>query len=118
MNALTGQALAQERAKAQEDIRAQRDNIPALRDGAIDMILRRACSHYAWQNRGVSDELLQTIYDITANGPTSVNCCPARFVFVKSVDSKARLAKALKDKNIDKMMQAPVTAIIAHDLEF
>ena len=63
-------------------------------------------------------ELLEVIYEITAAGPTSMNSCPARFFFVETPEAKdKRLAKALKDKNIDKMMSAPVTVIIAHDLE-
>ena len=47
-----------------------------------------------------------------------MNGSPARFVFVTSEAGKARLAKSLKAKNVDKMVAAPVTAIIAHDLAF
>lgn len=118
MSAITPQTLAALRAQAQQDVRAVRAQTPALDDGSIDLILRNARSHYAWQDRAVPDALLRTIYDITINGPTSMNCCPARFVFVTSAEGKQRLAKSLKEKNIDKMMAAPVTAIIAHDLEF
>ncbi|QIZ82510.1 malonic semialdehyde reductase [Thalassovita gelatinovora] len=87
-------------------------------DASIDLILRDARSHYAWTDRPVPDALLQEIYEITIAGPTSMNTCPARFVFVRSVEAKARLAKSLKEKNIDKMMAAPVTAIIAYDPQF
>lgn len=118
MNALTGEALARARAEAQEAVRRVRDACPRLDDAAIDLILRDARSHYAWTDRPVPRELLETIYDITANGPTSMNCCPARFFFVESPQAKEKLAKSLKAKNIDKMMSAPVTAIIAHDLDF
>ncbi|WP_322107877.1 malonic semialdehyde reductase [Vibrio algarum] len=38
--------------------------------------------------------------------------------FVTSSEGKDRLAASLKEKNIDKMRAAPVTVIIAHDLEF
>ena len=106
------------RQTAQAAVRAMRERLPRLDDAAIDLILRDARSHYAWQDRPVPEDLLRTIYDITANGPTSMNSCPARFVFVTSAEGKNRLAKALKDKNVDKMRTAPVTAIIAHDLEF
>jgi 3-hydroxypropanoate dehydrogenase len=58
---------------------------------------------------------LHEIYDITISGPTSMNTCPARFVFVRSPEGKARLAKSLKPANVGKMMGAPVTAIIAWD---
>ena len=63
-------------------------------------------------------KMLREIYDITASGPTSMNSCPARFIFVTSDEGKERLAKSLKAKNIDKMKAAPVTAIVAQDLEF
>ena len=47
-----------------------------------------------------------------------MNTCPARIVFVTSEDGKERLKKSLKPANVAKMATAPVTAIIAHDLEF
>lgn len=79
------------------------------------MILRDARSHYAWTDTPVSNAMLQTLFEITISGPTSMNTCPARFVFVTTNAAKDRLAKALKAKNIDKMRAAPVTAIIAWD---
>lgn len=118
MNGLTGATLQKAREEAQQAVRAVRARKPQLDDASIDLILRDARSHYAWQDRPVPDEILREIYDITASGPTSMNCCPSRFIFVTSPEGKSRLAKSLKAKNIDKMMAAPVTAIIAHDLEF
>ena len=118
MNALTGEALQEARIKAQADVRALRARCEKPDQDAIDMILGEARSHYAWQDKPVSVELLHQIYEITASVPTSMNTCPARFFFVTSPEAKERLAKSLKAKNIDKMMEAPVTAIIAHDLEF
>ena len=118
MGALTGEALEVARSKAQANVRALRQRCSNLSDDEIDLILGDARSHYAWQDKPVSEELLHRLYEITAAGPTSMNSCPARFVFVTSKDGKERLAKSLKAKNIDKMMAAPVTAIIAHDLEF
>jgi 3-hydroxypropanoate dehydrogenase len=114
----TGEALAKLREEAQATIRELRQKIDHLDDDGIDLILRSARSHYAWQDRSVSREVLETIYEITATGPTSMNTCPARFFFVETMEAKRRLAKSLKDKNIDKMMSAPATVIIAHDVEF
>ena len=51
-------------------------------------------------------------------GPTSANCCPARFIFLKSSNAKERLRKALKPNNVDKTMNAPVTVIVGYDIEF
>jgi 3-hydroxypropanoate dehydrogenase len=89
-----------------------------LSDDAIDLILREARSHYAWTDRPIPDSLLRELYDITISGPTSMNTLPARFVFVKSAEGKARLAKSLKPQNVPKMMGAPITVIVAYDLEF
>ena len=94
-------------------MRDLRERVGPLDDGAIDLILRDARSHYAWTDKPVSDDMLRAIFEITINGPTSMNTCPARFVFVRSDAAKARLAKALKPANVGKMMGAPVTAIIA-----
>lgn len=106
------------RARAQKAVRALRERIDRLDDDSIDLILRDARSHYAWSDKPVSEETLRALFEITISGPTSMNSCPARFVFVVSEVAKDRLAKALKVKNIDKMREAPVTAIVAWDPQF
>lgn len=116
--ALTGEALEKARAEAQSHYRELRARKPNLDNDSIDLILRGARSHYAWRSDPVSEETLKNLYNITASGPTSMNTCPARYIFVTSKEGKERLAKSLKDKNVDKMMSAPVTAIIAYDLDF
>lgn len=106
------------RAQAQQDIRALRQKIEALDGASIDLILRKARSHYAWRDQPVPEALLRQIHDIMIMGPTSMNSCPARFVYVTSQEAKMRLAKSLKPKNVEKVMSAPATAIIAYDLDF
>ena len=59
-----------------------------LDDDSIDLILRDARSHYAWTDKPVSDEMLHTLFEITIQGPTSMNTCPARFVFVTETTLK------------------------------
>lgn len=118
MNVLSGTDLSAARAKAQEDHRALRARIGALSEEAIALILREARSHYAWTDRPVSEDLLREIYEITINGPTSMNTLPARFVFVTTPEGKDKLAKSLKPANVPKMQSAPVTVIIAYDTAF
>ena len=84
-------------------------------NNGFDLILRQARSHYAWTDKDVPEDLLREIYDIAIAGPTSMNTCPARFVFIRSQAAKERLAKSMKPLNVPKMMGAPVTAIIAWD---
>jgi 3-hydroxypropanoate dehydrogenase len=50
--------------------------------------------------------------------PSSLNCSPARFVFVQSKAAKDKLNQALMEGNRAKTMAAPVTAIIGYDTHF
>lgn len=90
----------------------------ALNAEALDTLFRKARSHNGWQDRPVSDELLHQLYDLMKWGPTSANACPARIVFVKSDEAKARMKPALAEGNVEKSMTAPVVAIVGMDLEF
>ncbi len=85
---------------------------------ALDRIFRTARTYRAWAARPVTDDTLRAIYELMKWGPTSTNCCPARIVFVKSLEAKARLKPALDAGNVAQTMAAPATAIIAYDLEF
>ena len=96
MNALTGEDLELARSEAQQAVRSLRGRLTNLDDNAIDVILTDARSHYAWQDKPVELDVLNRLYDITAAGPTSMNTCPARFIFVTSPEGKERLAKSLK----------------------
>ncbi len=106
---------ADPREAAQAAVRDLRERIQRLDDNSIDLILRDARSHYAWTDRPVEPETLQALFDIVIRGPTSMNTCPARLVFVVSDAAKDKLAKSVKEKNIPKMRDAPVTAIVAWD---
>ncbi|MEJ2345919.1 MAG: malonic semialdehyde reductase [Gammaproteobacteria bacterium] len=90
----------------------------ALSDAALDTLFRQARSHNGWLERPVSDDQLRQIYELMKMGPTSANSCPARLLFVKSADAKARLKPCLAPGNVEKSMTAPVVAIVAMDLEF
>lgn len=106
------------RATAQADVREMRNTLRTLDEAQIELILTKARSHYAWTKKPVTDEVLHRIFDLTKMGPTSMNTCPARFVFVRSEAGKKRIAKSLKPANVPKVMGAPITAIIAYDLDF
>lgn len=85
---------------------------------ALDTLFRTARTHNGWLDRPVTDDDLQRLYDLMKMAPTSANCSPARIVFVRSADAKARLKPALGPGNLEKTMAAPVTAIIGYDLQF
>ena len=90
----------------------------ALDARALDQLFRTARTHNAWQKKDVPDALLHELYDLLKWAPTSANASPARFVFVKSPEAKAKLKSALAPGNVDKTMSAPVTVIVAQDMAF
>ncbi len=89
-----------------------------LSKDCLDQIFLEARTHNKWQGKPVPDELLRQLVDIMKMGPTSANQSPARFVFVKSAEGKARLAPHLSEGNRAKTLAAPVCAIIGYDLRF
>jgi 3-hydroxypropanoate dehydrogenase len=89
-----------------------------LSDICLDQLFRAARTHNAWRDKDVPDALLHEIVDLAKMGPTSANCSPARFLFVKSREAKEKLKPHLSDGNRDKTMKAPVCAIIGYDLDF
>lgn len=89
-----------------------------LTEADLQLLFLDARTHGAWLDQPVDDALLGRIYELARMAPTSANSQPMRVVFVKSKEAKARLQPALSPSNVAKTMAAPVTAIIAHDLEF
>lgn len=84
---------------------------------ALDQLFRSARTHNRFTGE-VSDETLHALYELAKLGPTAANASPARFVFVKSQQAKQRLAPTLDEGNRDKTLEAPVTVIVAYDLDF
>ena len=89
-----------------------------LDDAALDILFRKARTQNGWLPTPVSDAELRAVYDLMKWGPTSANCCPARLVFLRTPEAKARLLPALSPGNVDKTKAAPVTAIIGYDTRF
>ncbi|MET0329676.1 MAG: malonic semialdehyde reductase [Luteimonas sp.] len=88
-----------------------------LSDAALDQLFRTARTYNGFSG-DVSDDTLRQLYDLLKFAPTSANSSPARFVFVKSAEGKAKLGPALSEGNYEKTMAAPVTVIVAHDEDF
>jgi 3-hydroxypropanoate dehydrogenase len=89
-----------------------------LSETALDQLLRTARTHNAWLDKPIDEATLRALVDLTKMGPTSANCQPARLVFIKSDDAKARLRPHLSAANAEKTMRAPVSVIIGQDMKF
>src|SRR5579862_3574967 len=85
---------------------------------ALDQLFRTARTSNGWTDRPVTEGQLRELYDLMKFGPTSGNCCPARFVWVTSAQGKSRLAALAAPNNAPKILAAPVTVIVGYDLDF
>ena len=103
---------------AQEKFKDLKERTNPLDEEALNLIFGEARSMNGWQDKDVSDAMIHSLYDLTKMGPTSTNCSPARFVFVKSEAEKVKFEPALLPNNISKVITAPVVAIIGYDLDF
>jgi 3-hydroxypropanoate dehydrogenase len=88
-----------------------------LDPAAIDALFRNARTHNSFSGE-VTDAQLRAVWDILKFGPTTGNSQPLRILFLRSREAKERLKPALSPGNQEKTMSAPVTAILAYDLEF
>ncbi len=105
-------------AAAHAQIEEVRTRIQSLDENSRDLLFLQARNHNWWQDRDVSDAQLQEAFDLARMGPTSANTQPVRIKFVRSKEAKERLAPAVNERNREKTMEAPVTAIIAYDNTF
>lgn len=90
----------------------------ALHAAALDQLFRNARTYNGWLQIAVPDETVRELYDIVKWGATSANSNPARFVWVRTPQGKARLASMAAEANRPKILAAPLTVIIGHDLNF
>lgn len=89
-----------------------------LSDSALDQLFRTARTYNGYLDKPVSEAQLHAIWDLMKFGPTSANCLPARIIWCVSDEAKAKLAALAIPGNKEKIVAAPVTAIIGMDLEF
>lgn len=89
----------------------------ALDASALDQLFRTARTYNQFSGE-IDDATLHRLYELMKWGPTSANMWPARLIFVRSAEAKARLAPALDEGNREKTLAAPVTVILGHDLTF
>jgi 3-hydroxypropanoate dehydrogenase len=89
-----------------------------LDNQALDQLYRTARTRNAWTEQPVTEQQLRELYELLKFGPTSGNCCPARFGWVRSAEGKSRLASLAAPTNAPKILAAPVTVIVGYDLDF
>ncbi len=91
---------------------------PPLASDALNRLFREARTVHAFQPVPVSDETIRQLYDLVKWGPTAFNAQPARYLFLRSPEAKARLRPALSGGNLAQTDAAAVTVIVAQDNRF
>jgi len=81
-------------------------------------LFRDARTFSYWQDRPVSEALVEAAFELACLGPTSGNCLPMRLALVRSPAAKKRLLPCVSSGNYGKVRTAPVTAIVAYDRQF
>lgn len=92
--------------------------MPRLSDEGLDLIFRNARSYAGFTDEPVTEADMDAIWELMKFGPTSANLLPARIVWCKSQEAKDKLASVASEENVGPIQKAPVTAIIAMDMEF
>ena len=85
---------------------------------SLDQIFRSARTYNGWTDTPVEEGMVRDLYELLKWGPTSANSSPARFIWLRTTEGKAKLAGLATEKNRPKILEAPLTVIIGNDLDF
>ena len=89
-----------------------------LEKDAQDLLFRSARTANAFTDEPVSDDQVRAIHDLVKWGPTAMNTQPLRVVLVRSPDARGRLVEHMSDGNKAKTSIAPLTLVLAADVDF
>nr|WP_143710524.1 malonic semialdehyde reductase [Janthinobacterium sp. Marseille] len=92
--------------------------VAMLNQEALDTLFTKAHTNTVWQDKPVTNGQLREIYELMKWAPTSMNSQPARIAFIKSPEAKQKLAACVSAGNVQKVLTAPITAIIGMDMAF
>jgi len=90
----------------------------ALESTALAQVFTSARTFNRFRPEPVSDETVRALYELLKWGPTSMNCQPGRYLFLRSDAARQRLKPCLSPGNVDKTMAAPLTVLVAADSRF
>ena len=85
---------------------------------ARDLLFRQAHTPYAFTDEPVTEAQLAEILELAQLGPTAFNAQPMRVVALRSGEGRERLVPLMAPGNRTKTGEAPLTLILAADLDF
>ncbi|MFI2754292.1 malonic semialdehyde reductase [Cellulomonas sp. P22] len=89
-----------------------------IADDAADLLFREARTAREFTDAEVTDEELAAVYQLIAWGPTAMNTVPLRVLAVRSTEARERLAALMAEGNRQRVLDAPVTLVLAADPAF
>lgn len=90
----------------------------ALDRAGQDLLFRAARTAKTFTDEPVTDAQVAAIHDLVRHGPTAFNGQPLRVLLLRSAAARARLLPYLSSGNRDKTAAAPLTAVLAADVDF
>lgn len=90
----------------------------ALSSDAQELLFRGARTANTFSDKPVSDDQVRAIYDLIKWAPTSMNLQALRIVLVRTPEMREKLVGHMIDSNKQKTLAAPLTAILAADVNF
>ncbi|MFG3679940.1 malonic semialdehyde reductase [Micromonospora chalcea] len=99
-------------------VTAAADELIALDRAAQDLLFRAARTANAFTGEPVGDEQVRAIHDLVRYGPTAMNAQPLRVLLLRSAAARARLLPYVSAGNRDKTAGAPLTAVLAADVDW
>ncbi|OLZ45932.1 malonic semialdehyde reductase [Amycolatopsis keratiniphila] len=83
-----------------------------------DLLFREARTANNFSDEPVTDEQIRAIYELVKWAPTSMNNQPLRALVIRTEEGKKRLSPLMSEGNRAKTEAAPVTVVLAADIEF
>ena len=87
-------------------------------DATADLLFREARTVRTFAEGDVTDEQLEAAYDLAKFGPTQVNFSPLRLLVVRTPEARERLARHMSEGNVERVLAAPVSLVLAADTGF
>lgn len=92
--------------------------VQALEAAGQALLFSEAQTANAFRPDPVDDAQLRAIWELAKWPPTATNANPGRILFVRTPEGKERLLRHMSEGNREKTAIAPVTAVLAADLDF
>ncbi len=87
-------------------------------DEVTDLVFRAARTVNTFTDGEVTDEQVRAVWDVVRWGPTALNSLPMRLLLVRSPEARERLVAHMAEGNQAKTRRAPLSVVVAADLDF